>query len=185
VLVKEKEPQAKEHTAEWEETTVAIWKKVEPRRRMTPVEIEKNVWKFMLLQTSLFQVTREDGELSKEPLEKLWNSKFGVIAKALVKPVIDSAYLSKVEVERINRECTNLFLADGKISDPHPLIEEAIDAMAFKERYGIPLRRSMDEMPQKSHIAFRMISNLYAESMDQKNDAQRLREKAKKLQGIR
>jgi len=184
-LLKEKEPQAEEHTAEWEETTVAMWKKVEPGRRVPPVVIEKNVWKFMLLRTTLFSVTRENGELSAETLKLLHAYKPGLILKELIRPVIDSAYLNREEIARLNRECVVLFRAEGKLTDPHPFIEEAIDAIAFKERYGIPLYSSRDEMQQRSYMALRLISNVYAESTNQKDDAQRLRNEAKKLAGIR
>jgi len=184
-LVGKDEPQAKEHTAEWADTTVEMWRKVEPGRRTPPIVIEKNVWKFMLLRTSLFSVIREEEKLSVETLTQLQDYKPGFILKELIRPVIDSAYLNKVEISRLNKECQVLFLAEGKLTDPHPFIEEAIDAIAFKERYGIPLYSSRDEMQQKTYMAFRLISNVYAESMNQKDDAHRLRDRAKKLAGIK
>jgi len=184
VLAKESEPFVQEFTAEWKFITVDLWQKVEPGRKTNPIEVEKNAWKYLLQKTSLFPVTQENDELTKESLEKLWEITPGAIAKELVRPVVESAYLSKVEVERINRECTILFLAEGKVNDPHPLIEEAIDAIAFKERYGIPIHPSRNAMPQRTYVGLKIISNLYAESMSQKNDAERLRREAMKKAGI-
>ena len=178
--------------AHWREPTVRLWKKVNKNlsSKIGPYELEINIWKYLLLHCSVFdQYTNlnkfdQEGNLSEEALNIIKNYKPGFLITQLIKPLIKETSLTVGEVETIQRQCQMLWLSHGsRVHDLHPIVEDAIVSMVFKEKYGIPTHQSVDDMPQRTFMLYKLVSNLYSEMMEMNQTSERLRREAKSQAG--
>jgi len=174
-----------EHYAVWQEVDCLQWERIRGETEETrPLQLELGVWQYALVETSLTKVERNDEGISERNLKEILAFRPSALPTMLVKPVIKDLFLTNQEIERINRECSVLFRSGSYGGVPHPLLSEALAAMSMKERFGIPLFATRDEMPYKTFMTFRMISNLYAECMDDQIKGRDLKQEAKRRVGM-
>jgi hypothetical protein len=189
-------PGSSTHVAKWKEPKVKFWRQIinkpNDQRFVDPYTFERRIWEYLLLDSTLLhdkpglQIRNEDETLTEEALDVIMKTRPAKVAARLVQPVIKETYLSSIESERIKRDCQTLWIGKGaKLDDPHPMTEEAVMAMVFKERYGIPMVSSVDEMHQKVYQVYKLVSSTYSDIMDLNSHADEQREKAAKMAGVR
>ena len=188
LLFKEPYPDTVYNYVVWEDVTVGLWKKVlagKLESEINPYLLERQIWKYLVQDSNLCPIERTSQGLTNSTLETIMKFKPGILPKSLIKPLFNSIYLTNYEVEELNRQCSIVFRNESRLKNPHPLMEEALLGTVMKERYGIPLYKSLEEMPQKVYLALRLIASNYNEIANQQSKSDDLRLKAMKLAGLR
>ena len=172
------------HWATWRIPTYKYWNKVLGKDdcdfsllKTTPAEMEYRIWKYLLLDTSLvpeeITVLNEEGETTDEALSFILNTIPPQLPQRLQNPIITKSQLTQKELNRIEQECYTLWCGKGSsVADPHPLVEKVVNAMGMHERFGIPVYKDADDIPQREYAAMRYILMVYGKIMDL-NETQR------------
>lgn len=180
--------------ARWREITVSRWKKIADRsfdKPQSPPEMERKLWEYLLIDSNLLDGIRgrqkhdEEGKLLPEAMDLILKFVPSRLPHTLLTPILRSVRIEPRDMEIIKFQCQQLWLGKGtKISNPHPLLEEAVSAMVLKERYGMPSFNTIGDMPYKLYVAFRVISGYYSDIQEMNMQTRDLGEKAKRLAGL-
>jgi hypothetical protein len=188
--IKDPTPDSTTHYVKWRPATVGNWSKIiqedplsdSDGRILNPAEIERRAWKYMVLETSLVppyvQLLDEDGETEPDALSIIMSHIPGFVPKVLVRPLLYSTTITKAEVDRIERECGDLWGKNSSVSNPHPLLEQVISFMGMSERFGISAFLTIDDIPQKMYQAMRHIMITQGKLSELGDMTKELREKA-------
>jgi hypothetical protein len=175
------------HFAEWKFPTVSLWKRLGSSRQ-SPFTQERKLWKVFLVASSLTRrpLTFSNGLLSAESFRDILQFSPPVIPTTLVRMFLKTTTLSQQEISRIERECMTLWRQEGgSIKNPHPLLEEVINAMNLYERFGIQTWPSLNDLPVKTYTVLRKAMEVYSISMSMNMKEDSVRRHAAEMAGLR
>jgi hypothetical protein len=181
------------HYARWKPVTAGRWRKI-VEREFEPTFVpntERRVWEHLLEDSSLLEGLKggekhdAEGRLTGQALKLILDFVPAHIPHRLLSALKLSGTISAYEMNVIKFQCHQLWVGKGsRLDNPHPLIEEAVTAMIFKERYGMAVYANVEEMPQKLYTAYRLVSSLYGEIQEINLQTRDLGEKAKRMAGL-
>jgi hypothetical protein len=172
--------------ARWKFPTVSLWTRLGSSRQNLFLQ-EKKVWKVFLTDTSLTQkpLTFFDGCLSKESFASIMEFSPAMVPTALVRSFLATTTLSRRDIWQIEQECFELWRKDGgSVRDPHPILEEVINAMNIFERLGVPAWPTVGDIPIKTYAVIRKVMECYNESISLNQREESIRDKAAKMAGV-
>jgi hypothetical protein len=173
--------------ARWKFPTVSLWKRLGSSRQNLFTQ-EKKVWKIFLTETSLIQkpLTFSDGLLSNESFQDIMEFSPAMVPTELVRAFLRTTILSRQDISQIEQECRELWRVDGgSVKDPHPLLEEVINAMNLYERFGITTWATLGEVPVRTYAVIRKTMEMYNESQSLNMKEDHIRRRAAEMAGVR
>jgi len=172
--------------ARWRFPTVSLWKRLGSSRQNLFTQ-EKKVWRVFLTETSLTQkpLTFSEGLLSEESFRDILDFSPASIPTALVRAFLRTTTLSPQELLRIGRECMELWREGGSVRDPHPLLEEVVNAMNLHERFGVPAWSTIGDIPIRTLVVIRKALECYNESMSLNQKEESVRKHAREMAGVK
>jgi hypothetical protein len=183
---KKEAPGFTRYYARWRFPTVALWRRLGSTRQNIFTQ-ELKVWRIFLTETSLIRgpLTFSENLLSDESFGDILGFAPAMIPTALVRLFLQTTTLSQQELYQIGKECMELWREGGSVRDPHPLLEEVINAINIHERFGIPAWSTIGEIPIRTYAVVRKALECYNESMSLNQKEDSVRRHVQQMAGVR